>query len=113
MNKLRRLFFSQGWARTLLEAGALAIAALALVMAVVRELPQGNIMLAFLFLTQRPVGWAALRLRRPSGPSRRRDVMSEIAFGVALRAVTFLTPGVWPSPGARKRSSGWAAWAWR
>jgi len=91
MNKLRRLFFSQGWARTLLEAGALAIAALALVMAVVRELPQGNIMLAFLFLTQLPVGWAALRLRRPSGPSRRRDVTSEIAFGLALRAVTFLT----------------------
>jgi hypothetical protein len=94
MNLLRRLVLRGKPIAVLLEAWALALASLALLLSVVSQLPSSNIAFAFVCFTQLPVGWAALRLRWPPVTSKWRGWLQELAFGVALRGLILLSAWV-------------------
>lgn len=94
MNLLRRLVLRGKPIAVLLEAWALALASLALLLSVVSQLPSSNIAFAFVCFTQLPVGWAALRLRWPPVTSRWQGWLQELAFGVALRGLILLSAWV-------------------
>ena len=94
MNLLRRLVLRGKPIAVLLEAWALALASLALLLSVVSQLPSSNIAFAFVCFTQLPVGWVALRLRWPPVTSRWQGWLKELAFGVALRGLILLSAWV-------------------
>lgn len=90
MSLFRRLAFQGCFGQVLLEAWGGATLALLLVLFVVAELPPVNVFPTFLFLTQVPVLWAALRLKPASSPWWKR-VGREGAFAAALRLLVFAT----------------------